>query len=92
MVHLTGAALYHILQPYMQKTTIYLDADDYRKLKRLAQGRGCAPAQLVREAVAEYAVRHGRQRRAKSVGAFRSGHRDLSERAEILLAGIGKDR
>lgn len=76
----------------MQKTTVYLDADAYRKLKRLAQGRGCAPAELVREAVAEYTVRHARPRRAKSVGAFRSGHRDLSERAEILLTGMGKGR
>jgi hypothetical protein len=75
-----------------QKTTVYLDADDYRRLKRIAQTRRCAPAQLVREAVAEYAARHTPRRKAKSIGGFSSGGRNLSERAEELLAGIGKTR
>ena len=76
----------------MQKTTVYLDADQYRALKRIAQRAGRAPAELVREAVAEYAARHARPRRAKSIGAFASGRRDLSERAEKLLAGMGRSR
>jgi hypothetical protein len=46
----------------------------------------------VREAVAEYAARHEPRRAAKSVGAFASGRRDLSERAEDLLKGMGRSR
>ena len=75
---------------YMKKTTVYLDADDYRALKRIGERAGRAPAELVREAVAEYAVRHAPRRRPKSIGAFVSGRRDLSERAEKLLAGMGR--
>jgi predicted transcriptional regulator len=75
-----------------QKTTVYLDADDYRRLKRLAENKRCPPAQLVREAVAEYAARHTPRARARSVGAFSSGGRNLSERAEDLLGGLGKSR
>jgi predicted transcriptional regulator len=75
-----------------QKTTVYLDADDYRRLKRIAQDKRCPPAQLVREAVAEYAARHTPRAQARSVGRFSSGGRRLSERAEELLAGLGKTR
>ena len=39
-----------------QKTTVYLDEADYRRLKAIARTRGVAPAQLVREAVARYAA------------------------------------
>ena len=38
----------------MQKTTVYLDPADYRALKRIAARKKRQPAQLVREAVAEY--------------------------------------
>jgi len=74
-----------------QKTTVYLDADAYRRLKRLARAGKRRPAELVREAVLEYAARHEPPRAAKSIGAFRSGRRDLSERAEELLAGLGRE-
>ena len=76
----------------MKKTTVYLDADDYRALKRIAQRAGRAPAELVREAVAEYAVKHARVGRAKSVGAFTGRRKDLGERAEERLAGLGRAR
>jgi predicted transcriptional regulator len=76
----------------MQKTTVYLDAADYRALKRIAARRKRQPAELVREAVAEYAARHEPRRPARSVGAFASGRRDLSERAEDLLKGMGRSR
>ena len=75
-----------------RKTTVYLDSEGYQKLKRIAHRRGCAPALLVREAVEEYAARHGETRLPASLGAFRSGRQDLSERAEKLLAGFGKRR
>jgi predicted transcriptional regulator len=76
----------------MEKTTVYLAGDDYRRLKRVAAKRQVSSAQLLREAVAEYVARHDTQRIAKSVGACRSGRRDLSERTEELLAGMGKTR
>ena len=74
----------------MQKTTVYLDPEAYRALKRMAQRTGRPPAELVREAVAEYAVKHAPRRRARSIGGFSSGRRDLSERAEELLSGLGR--
>jgi Ribbon-helix-helix protein, copG family len=76
----------------MEKTTLYLDAAAYRRLKRIAAARKRAPAALVREAVAEYVARHGSSRLPPSVGAFGSGRRDLAERAEDLLAGFGERR
>lgn len=76
----------------MQKTTVYLDPADYRALKRIAARKKRRPAELVREAVAEYAARHEPRRAPKSIGAFASGRRDLSERAEELLKGIGRSR
>jgi hypothetical protein len=42
----------------------------------------------VREAVAEYVATHGARKRPRSIGRFSSGRRDLSERAEDLLAGL----
>jgi hypothetical protein len=72
------------------KTTVYLDAADYRRLKAIARARGCAPAQLVREAVARYAASESPARPARSIGAGRSRHTDLSERAEDLLEGLGR--
>lgn len=72
------------------KTTLYLDDVSYEHLKWIAKGRGCAAAMLVREAVAEYVQRHPVNRLPKSVGAFRSKRRNLSERAEDLLAGFGR--
>lgn len=73
-----------------KKTTLYLDEASYRQLKWLAKGRGCAAAMLVREAVVEYVQRHPATRRPKSIGAFRSKRRNLSARAEDLLAGFGR--
>jgi predicted transcriptional regulator len=74
------------------KTTVYLDAADYRRLKAIARACGRTPAALVREAVAEYAVREQPRRRPRSVGAGQSLRGDVSERAEELLAGFGKRR
>ncbi len=74
----------------MKKTTLYLDEDTYAELKRLARSIRRSPAALVREAVAEYTVRHAPRRAPRSLGAFKSGRRDLGQRAEELLAGLGK--
>ena len=73
------------------RTTVYLDRDDYIRLKQLARRDGRKTAELVREAVAEYARKHGRGA-ARSIGAGRSGSGDLSERAEELLRGMGRPK
>lgn len=79
--------------PYMSniiRTTVYLDAADYRRLKALARREDRSAAELVREAVSQYASRRGDRTVPRSVGAGRSGLGDLSERAEELLAGMGR--
>lgn len=75
-----------------EKTTVYLDPNDYRRLKGLARSRDAKAAELIREAVAEYVVRHAPVRQPKSLGKFSSGRTDIGERAEDLLDGMGRDR
>ena len=72
------------------KTTVYVTAADYRRLKTLARQQGRPTAELVRDAVAEYARRHRRKTLPRSLGCARSGRGDLSERAEELLRGMGR--
>jgi len=72
------------------KTTLYLPEADYRRLKALAAREGRPTAELVREAVAEYARRRGAARPPRSLGAGRSGRGDVAERAEELLKGMGR--
>lgn len=76
----------------VQKTTVYLDADDYRRLKSLARAKGRTTADLVREAVSVYTTREQPRRRPRSIGAGSSRTGDVSERAEALLAGFGTRR
>jgi len=73
------------------KTTVYLDAADYRRLKTLAAANGQPAAELIRTAVAAYVRAHGPDRRPSSLGAGRSGDGTLSERAEEVLSGLGED-
>jgi hypothetical protein len=73
-----------------QKTTVYLNAADYRRLQALARQEGRSAAELIREAVAEYAARRAPPA-PRSLGAGRSGQSELSERAEDLLGGLGDD-
>ncbi|MFW5947039.1 MAG: CopG family ribbon-helix-helix protein [Gemmatimonadota bacterium] len=72
------------------KTTVYLDTDAYRHLKRLARRQGRPAAELVREAVAEYAAKHGARRRPASIGSVSTGLGDLSENTERYLDGFGR--
>jgi predicted transcriptional regulator len=72
------------------KTTVYLDESDYRRLKAIARAEGRPPAELVREAVAEYARRHGKRRLPRSLGAGRGTTDDGGTRAEELLASFGR--
>jgi hypothetical protein len=71
------------------KTTVYLDAANYQRLKAVARAQGRTTAEVVREAVAQYAANSAQPALPSSVGAGRSGRSDLSERAEELLAGFG---
>jgi predicted transcriptional regulator len=73
------------------KTTVYLDANDYRRLKALAKSKGSTAAALVREAVAVYVARRQPRIRPSSIGAGRSRRGDLSARADELLVGMGRD-
>ena len=77
--------------PGLLKTTVYLDREDYARLKSLALRKGQSPAALVRVAVSEYAERHRAASLPASLGLGHSGRGDLSERAELLLAGLGDD-
>jgi hypothetical protein len=72
------------------KTTVYLDRDDYRRLRQLAKVRGTTAAHLVREAVALYARQGAAPLRPRSIGAGRSGDPTLAARAEELLDGLGE--
>lgn len=76
----------------VQKTTVYLDAADYRRLKAIARASGRTPAELVREAVSQYAAREKVRRRPRSLGVGHSRRGDVGERAEELLAGLARRR
>ena len=72
------------------KTTVYLDAGEYRRLKALAASQGRSAAELIRAAVSEYAASHAGPSRPRSLGIARSGDGTLSERSEDLLGGMGE--
>ena len=72
------------------KTTVYLTEREYSRLKELAREQNRPAAALVREAVADYARRHGKPRTPRSLGAGHSGRGDISERADELLDGMGR--
>lgn len=74
-----------------EKTTLYLERADYRALKSLARRQGRYPAELVREAIAEYVVRREAAPRPRSIGAGRSREGDVAARAEEYLTGLGDD-
>ena len=76
----------------LTKTTVYLPEAEYRRLKSIAREQKRTAAELVRDAVSQYARRHRRRLRPRSLGAGRSGRGDLSDRAEELLKGMGRGR
>ena len=71
------------------KTTVYLDAGDYRRLKALAAAEGRSAAELIRVAVSAYARARTGRRSPRSLGVGASGDGSLSERSEELLEGMG---
>ena len=74
------------------KTTVYLNAGEYRQLKALARSQNRPAADCVREAVSMYAAAHAKHARPSSIGAGHSRRRDLSVKAESLLKGMGRDK
>ena len=73
------------------KTTVYLNAADYRRLKSLAADKGRSAAELVREAVAEYAARATEREWPRSFGMGDSGDPHFAENYEDYLDGFGED-
>lgn len=53
------------------KTTVYLDAGDYRRLKALAASQGRSAADLIRAAVAEYTRTRSPRRLPASLSTLR---------------------
>ena len=75
----------------MERTQISLTQDQARELRRLARKRGTSMAALIREAVDRTYDVSGHEparweRALASVGGFRSGRSDVSERHDELLA------
>jgi hypothetical protein len=68
----------------MIKTTVYLDREVALRLRQLAQAKKRSQAELIREALAKYALGDARPA-IPGVGEFRSGHSDTSERAKEIL-------
>ena len=73
------------------KTTVYLNAADYRRLKVMADDQRRSAAELVREAVAEYTAHATRCRWPGSIGMGDSGMCDLAERYEDMMDGFGTE-
>lgn len=86
------ATIYGYHMARVQKTTVYLDENDYRRLKTIGRELGRRPAALVREAVSEFTRNYGRRKKIRSLGIGHSGRGDLSERADELLVGLPRDR
>jgi predicted transcriptional regulator len=71
----------------MKRTTVKLPDDLDTQLRHEAARRGITISELTREAVETHlAARTGRRRRLLAAGAGRSGHSDVSERIEEILA------
>ncbi len=68
----------------MVKTTVYLDAEVALMFRQLSQLEGRSQAELIRDALLEFASRRKRPP-IPGVGEFDSGESEVSERAEEIL-------
>jgi predicted transcriptional regulator len=74
----------------MRKTTVYLDEDSRRALKRMAHRLGRPEAELIREAVRRFTTAEGRPP-ATSLG-IADGPGNLESRVDELLdGGFGRE-
>ena len=69
----------------MRRTTVKLPDELDARLRREAQRRGASIAEVTREALEQH-LGAGSPRRLLAAGAGRSGHSDISERIEAILA------
>lgn len=72
------------------KTTVYLDAADYQRLKRLADTEGSSAAELIRVAVARYLEVSTSSAWPSWVGSVSSGDPEWAERTAERLDGFGE--
>jgi predicted transcriptional regulator len=75
--------------PRIAKVTIPVSAADYRRLAALARKQDRPITAVLSEAITEY-VRHASRTRAHSVALGHSRRGDVDERADELLAGLGR--
>ena len=68
------------------RTTVYLDAPEYRRLKEIAERKGPTAAGETREAIADEKPKA--LPRSLAAGSSKAG--DLSEKAEELLGTFGR--
>lgn len=73
-----------------KKTTLYLGDEEFALLKQASKQEGISQGAIITRALKSYF--RGRVRRARSVGAGKSGRGDLSEKSEEILAGLGEER
>ncbi len=72
----------------MKRTTIYFDPELEALLKAETLRRNQPMAELVREAVREYIIRH-RPDSPPGAGEFASGRSDTADRCEEVLTATG---
>lgn len=75
----------------MVKTTVYLDEGIALKLRQIAKNAGRSQAEVIREALRDYAEETERPW-PKGVGKYDSGRSDVSERAEEILREKARQR
>jgi len=68
----------------MTRTTVKLPEDLDARLRHEAARRGVTISELTREAIEVHLGARGRRRKLLAAGAGASGHRDVSERTEVL--------
>jgi len=71
------------------KTTIYLDRDLLHCFQRMAAGQGRSQAELIREAMDQYA-RKASVPKPKGWGKFDSGRKDISSKVDLILEEAGR--
>ena len=72
----------------MEKTTVYLSADQKRSLARAARAEGRSEADLIREGIDTVTARH--RIAEPTVPLFDSGRSDLADRTDEYLDGFGE--
>ncbi len=71
---------------YVQRTTVKLPDELDARLRHEAERRGMTISELTREAIETHLGRGRRRRHLIAAGAGASGHHDIAERIEEILA------